>query len=81
MGIPVVSTLAGGIPEVVRNGETGILVPPRDPDSLSKAVIDLLENKEKRESFSLQGKKWAKNFFPERMVEGTLAVYSELVNI
>ncbi len=80
MGIPVVSTLAGGIPEVVRDGETGILVPPRDPEALSGAVIKLLKDKTKMAGFSLAGKKWVQNFLPERMVEGTLAVYRELVD-
>ncbi|NOZ64143.1 MAG: glycosyltransferase, partial [Caldiserica bacterium] len=80
MGIPVVSTLAGGIPEVVRDGETGILVPPRDPDALCKAVIKLLKDETRMAEFSRAGKKWAQNFLPERMVEGTLAVYRELMD-
>lgn len=36
---PVVSTAVGGLPEVVRDGETGFLVPPEDPDALADAVI------------------------------------------
>lgn len=43
-GTPVVATAVGGIPEVVKNGETGLLVPPRDPKSLSHAIADVLEN-------------------------------------
>lgn len=42
-GRPVVATAVGGIPEVVRDGETGILVPPHDPRRLSEAVIGLLD--------------------------------------
>jgi glycosyltransferase involved in cell wall biosynthesis len=41
---PVVSTRVAGIPDIVRDGETGLLVPPRDPASLSAAVIRLLES-------------------------------------
>ena len=42
MGIPVVSTLHGGIPEVVANGRTGLLVSERDPRALAAAITSLL---------------------------------------
>ena len=38
MGVPVVSTDISGIPELVRAGETGLLVPPRDPEALAQAI-------------------------------------------
>jgi glycosyltransferase involved in cell wall biosynthesis len=41
-GLPVVSTAAGGIPDLVKNEETGLLVPLRDPGSLAAAAIRLL---------------------------------------
>lgn len=47
-GKPVVATTVGGIPEVVDNGVTGYLVPPQDPDSLAKAIIRILQDKELR---------------------------------
>lgn len=43
-GRPVVGTAVGGIPEAVRHGETGFVVPPRDPRRLAEAVIDVLAN-------------------------------------
>jgi len=43
-GRPVVGTAVGGIPEAVRHGETGFVVPPRDPQRLAEAVIDVLAN-------------------------------------
>jgi starch synthase len=45
---PVVVTDVGSIPEVVDNGKTGYIVPPKDPKKLAEAIIDLLEDKEKR---------------------------------
>jgi glycosyltransferase involved in cell wall biosynthesis len=42
-GRPVVVTETGGLPEVVRQGETGFVVPPRDPDALARAIERLLE--------------------------------------
>jgi colanic acid/amylovoran biosynthesis glycosyltransferase len=44
MGVPVVSTLHGGIPEIVSDGETGLLVPERDPAALAEALLTLLRN-------------------------------------
>jgi glycosyltransferase involved in cell wall biosynthesis len=43
-GVPVVSTSVSAIPEVVRDGETGLLVPPRDSPALSQAIAELLES-------------------------------------
>lgn len=47
-GKPVVATAVGGIPEVVQNGETGYLVPPRDSRSLAKAIVTLLKDPAER---------------------------------
>ena len=44
--VPVVATNAGGIPEIVTHGKTGLLVPPNDPQSLADSINHLLENKE-----------------------------------
>jgi glycosyltransferase involved in cell wall biosynthesis len=38
VGCPVIATAVGGIPEVVRDGENGLLVPPRDPGALASAI-------------------------------------------
>ena len=42
---PIVASRVGGIPEVVVDGETGLLVPPRDADSLAEAIVRLLEDR------------------------------------
>jgi glycosyltransferase involved in cell wall biosynthesis len=48
MGVPVVSTAISGIPELVRDGETGLLVPPRDAAALAAAVSRLLDDADLR---------------------------------
>jgi glycosyltransferase involved in cell wall biosynthesis len=44
VGTPVVSTAVGGVPEVVHDGENGLLVPPNDPDALASALRRVLED-------------------------------------
>ena len=43
-GKPIVATTAGGIPEVVLDGETGLLVPPRDHQAMADAIVRLLKD-------------------------------------
>jgi len=54
---PIVATAIGGVPEVIINNKTGLLVPTKDPFALAKAVIDLLNNPQKSEELGKNGKK------------------------
>jgi len=79
-GLSVVATDAGGLPEVVAAGETGLVVPARDPGALSEALIGLLGDEDRRRGFGEAGReRVAGHFTAERMVEGNLAVYEELL--
>jgi N-acetyl-alpha-D-glucosaminyl L-malate synthase BshA len=51
-GVPVVASAVGGLPEVVRDGETGLLVPPADPEALARAVRALLHDETRRRAMS-----------------------------
>ncbi|MCX5722242.1 MAG: glycosyltransferase family 4 protein [Nitrospirae bacterium] len=55
MGKAVVATTTGGLPEVVAEGETGLLVPPGDAESLAVTVVSLLEDKVRREQMGRNG--------------------------
>ena len=57
MGLPVVSTLSGGIPEAVKHGETGLLVAERDPQALSEAILQLIDDDEQWQRYSVAGRK------------------------
>lgn len=63
LGKPVVATKVGGIPETFIDGRTGILIPPRDRESLQKALEDLIVNKDKRIKMGLLGSSIASDNF------------------
>jgi glycosyltransferase involved in cell wall biosynthesis len=76
LGKPVIATRAGGIPELVRPGETGILVPPNNPAALAEAIVDLLERCDLARRFSEGARRRVLDrYTADAMVEGTLAVY------
>ena len=56
MGVPVVSTSISGIPELVRDGETGVLVPPRDDEALAQGIARLLSDSNLRLRLAQSGK-------------------------
>jgi glycosyltransferase involved in cell wall biosynthesis len=75
-GLPIVACDAGGIPEAVAHGETGLLVSPGDAAALAAAVSALLADPEKARAMGAQGRQRVRDLFSvERMVEGNLAVY------
>ncbi len=78
-GKPVIATDVGGIPELVNNGNTGILVPPKDPDAIGKAVIELLSDNKKRERMGNNAQQRAHELFTlKNMVSGTQKIYDEV---
>jgi glycosyltransferase involved in cell wall biosynthesis len=73
---PIVATRVGGIPEVVADGEVGILVPPRDPEALAGAIGGLLDDVWKRREFGRAGAQRVRaRFSAAQMVAATLSVY------
>lgn len=60
---PVIATNVGGVPEVIINGTTGILVPPEDPEAFSSAIIKLYNNPEMSLEMGLAGYERAKKLF------------------
>jgi len=74
-----VATTAGGIPEVMVDGETGYLVPPRDHRAMAERLVTLLKNEPLRRQFGEAALARARERFTvERMVEGTAAVYDRV---
>jgi len=79
-GRGVVVTDAGGLPEIVRDGESGLVVPAGRPDALARGIVRALNAPDLRARMAKAGCRAVKErFTPDRMVEGTLAVYREVL--
>jgi glycosyltransferase involved in cell wall biosynthesis len=79
-GRPVVSTRVGGVPEVIEDGRSGVLVPPEDPRALAGALEALLRDPARREAIAAGGRERLREFTPERAAERFAALYQELLS-
>ena len=76
-GLPVVATEVGGVPDVVRNEKTGILVPPKNSQALAKAIISLITDKVKAKQMGQAGRQAIPEFSVETMVARIDTLYRE----
>ncbi|MFN3476458.1 MAG: glycosyltransferase [Candidatus Methylomirabilales bacterium] len=80
-GKPVVATRVGGVPEAVIHGETGLLVPPKDPQALADAILALLDDPPRAEEMGKAGRERVKKEFGlDRMVWEMEGLYEELLS-
>lgn len=79
-GRPMVATSVGGNPELIRDGETGFLVPTRDPQAIAEGLQRIIDDPALAKSMGLQAKaRMAERFSVEAMVSETERLYDELV--
>lgn len=77
---PVVAARTGGLVEVVRDGETGFLVPPADPRALAERIRTLLDDPALRERMGRAGREWTNSMFTwDRVIERMLACYARVL--
>jgi len=78
---PLVAANAGGTPEIVQDGITGLLVKPGDSSDMAKSIIRLLQNRPLLEQYGKAGRKRVKEMFTiERNIKETESVYLELLS-
>jgi len=78
---PVIGTRIGGIPEVIEEGLTGKIVPPRDPEAVAKAICELFEDKQRRTAMGCAGRtRVEREFQISKTVQSYERLYSELAS-
>ncbi|MCK4454267.1 glycosyltransferase family 4 protein [Candidatus Parcubacteria bacterium] len=78
-GTPVVASNVGGIPNVVKDGFVGFLVPPRDSQVIAQKILVLLGNEKLREKMSENCLEWVKSFSWEKIAEKYLEIYYQVL--
>jgi L-malate glycosyltransferase len=80
-GRPVIATRVGGIPEIVLNNRTGLLVPPNDVDALAEAIITLARDEEQRRSMGRAAYEFVRdNYSWEKSVDQMCGIYERVLN-
>jgi glycosyltransferase involved in cell wall biosynthesis len=81
-GLPIIASNVGGIPDVVIDRKTGLLIPEKKPEAIATAIKELLENEELRKSLVLGASEHIKeNFSWGKIVEKQIAAYKRLLNL
>jgi glycosyltransferase involved in cell wall biosynthesis len=79
-GVPSIASNVGGIGDVVRDGETGLLVPPADPDELAAAIVRLAESPDLGQALAQRASRRVREHFSsETMLDAYARLYRELV--
>ena len=76
--VPVVGTKVGGIPEIVADGKTGLLVEPGDSRALANAIIELLSNEDLRRKMGQFGRKRVESFSWDNIVTNLVRLYEDM---
>jgi glycosyltransferase involved in cell wall biosynthesis len=80
LGKPIVASDVGGIPDLVRPGENGLLVPPGDPFALSHAIDRLARNPDERRRMGEAGRRISQDYGVEAMIKRIDELYAKLLN-
>ncbi|MCJ7570339.1 MAG: glycosyltransferase family 4 protein [Candidatus Thermoplasmatota archaeon] len=79
IGKPIIASNVGGIPEIIKNGKTGLLVEPDDANSLSKAILFLLSDRKKMRKMGAEGSYFIENHFSSKKIAKKLEkIYTEI---
>jgi glycosyltransferase involved in cell wall biosynthesis len=78
VGLPVVATRVGGVPEVVEDGESGVLVPSEDPGALAEALVAVAADPGWREKLGRRASELARQFDSRLPIQRIEAIYDEV---
>jgi glycosyltransferase involved in cell wall biosynthesis len=79
--VPIVATDVGGVPEIVENNESALLIPPNDPQAMAAAIVSILNDQELARRLTTNSAELIANqFTPERYVRGLVEIYGNVIN-
>ncbi|MBI5050083.1 MAG: glycosyltransferase family 4 protein [Nitrospirae bacterium] len=77
MGKPVIAANAGGLPEIIEDGITGLLIPPKDSAAITNAIVRMAKDREEAREMAVRGRdKILKDYTFQKMIERTATVYN-----
>lgn len=80
LSLPIVATHTGGIPELVKNGENGLLVPPADEKALANGVLWMISNPTRAKCLGKEGRHLLQGFSTQQHVDQVMTIYNNLMN-
>ena len=80
VGLPIIATNAGGIPELIKDDKNGILVEAKNNIKLAEAIINLINNPQKQKELSIAAKSSAQKFSIEETVRQNISEYKRLLS-
>jgi glycosyltransferase involved in cell wall biosynthesis len=75
--LPIIASRVGGLPEIVIDGENGILIDPRSPDQLERAILRLYDDPDLRRAMGARGKEFSRDFTADAMAAKYLELYKQ----
>jgi glycosyltransferase involved in cell wall biosynthesis len=75
--LPIIASRVGGLPEIVKDGENGILIEPRSPDQLQEAILRLYDDPDLRRAMGARGREFSRDFTAEAMAARYLDLYKQ----
>ena len=79
LGKPIVASRTGGVPELLGNGEAGLLVPPADPEAIAEAIGEILANPDRARSLADAGRRRVPLYSTRVMINSLEKLYRELM--
>lgn len=75
--LPIIASRVGGLPEIVRDGENGLLIDPRSPDQLESAILRLHDDPDLRRAMGARGREFSRDFTADAMASRYLDLYKQ----
>ena len=75
--LPIIASRVGGLPEIVKDGDNGILIDPRSPDQLEQAILRLYDDPDLRRAMGARGREFSRDFTADAMAAKYLDLYKQ----